>query len=189
MELPIQISFHNLERIEAIENRILEEASQLDEFCNRVMSCRVVIDVPHRHHQVGNVYQVRLDIKVPGEEIAIVQEPAQHDPFYENVNVAIRDAFGSAVRKLEEYVRRQRGDVKHHEPASHGRVSKIFSDEGYGFINTPDGGEVYFHANSVLGGKFNDLAVGTDVSFAEELGDKGPQASTVRIVGRHHHLA
>jgi cold shock CspA family protein len=189
MKLPIQISFHNLDRIEAVENRILEEAAQLDEFCDRIMSCRVVIDVPHRHHLVGNVYQVRIDIKVPGEEIAIVQEPAQHDPFYENVNVAIRDAFNSAARRLEEHVRRQRQDVKHHEVASHGRVSKLFSEGGYGFIETPDGGEVYFHANSVLGDKFDDLAVGTEVVFAEELGDKGPQASTVRILGRHHHIA
>jgi cold shock CspA family protein/ribosome-associated translation inhibitor RaiA len=187
MKLPLQVSFHNIERVEAIEKRILEEAAQLDEFCDRIMSCRVVIDVPHRHHQVGNVYQVRLDIKVPGEEIAIVQEPAQHDPFYENVNVAIRDAFNSAARKLEEYVRRQRQDIKHHETPPHGRIAKLFLEDGYGFIETPDGREVYFHANSVLGGKFDDLAVGAEVAFAEELGDKGPQASTVRIVGRHHH--
>lgn len=188
MKLPIQISFHNLERIEAVENRILEEAAQLDEFCDHIMSCRVVVDVPHRHHLVGNVYQVRLDIKVPGEEIAIVQEPAQHDPFYENINVAIRDAFNSAARKLEEHVRCQRQDVKHHEVAPHVRVSKMFSQGGYGFIETPDGREVYFHANSVLDNKFDDLAIGTEVAFAEELGDKGPQASTVRIVGRHHHI-
>jgi cold shock CspA family protein len=188
MKLALQISFHNLERIEAVENRILEEAAQLDQFCDRIMSCRVVVDVPHRHHLVGNVYQVRLDIKVPGEEIAIVQEPAQHDPFYENVNVAIRDAFNSAARKLEEYVRRQRQDVKHHEVAPHGRVSKVFSQGGYGFIDTPDGREIYFHANSVLDTKFDDLAIGTEVTFAEELGDKGPQASTVRVLGRHHHI-
>jgi cold shock CspA family protein len=189
MKLPIQISFHNLDRIEAVENRILEEAAQLDEFCNRIMSCRVVIDVPHRHHVTGNLYQVRVDIKVPGEEIAIVQEPPRHDPFYENINVAVRDAFNSAARKLEEYVRRQRQDVKHHQTAPHGRVSKLFSQGGYGFIETPDGREVYFHAHSVLGHKFDDLAVGTEVTFAEELGDKGPQASTVRILGHHHHIA
>jgi cold shock CspA family protein len=189
MKLPIQISFHNLERIEAVESRVLAEAAQLEEFCDRIMSCRVVIDVPHRHHVAGNVYQVRLDIKVPGEEIAIVQEPAQHDPFYENINVAVRDAFNSAARKLEEYVRRQRKDVKHHEVASHGRVSKLFSESGYGFIETADGREVYFHENSVLGGKFDGIVVGAEVTFAEELGDKGPQASTVRILGRHHHIA
>jgi cold shock CspA family protein len=189
MKLPLQISFHNLERSDAIENRVLEEAARLDEFCDRIMSCRVVVDVPHRHHEFGNVYQVRVDIKVPGEEIAVVNEPAEHDPHYKDFNVAIRDAFESAARKLEEYVRRQRQDVKHHDVSPRGRVSKMFPQGGYGFIETPEGREVYFHANSVLDSKFDDLAIGTEVTFAEEPGDKGPQASTVRILGRHHHLA
>ncbi len=186
MKLPLQISFHNLEPSETIEARIREEAAQLDEFCDHVMSCRVVVDVPHRHHLTGNVYQVRIDIKVPGEEIAVVREPAEHDPFYKNVNAAIRDAFESAARRLEDYVRRQRKVVKRHEAPSEGRVSKLFSN--YGFIETIDGREVYFHANSLVNENLDDLTVGTEVSFAEELGDKGPQASTVRVLGRHHHI-
>ena len=188
MKLPLQISFHNLDRSETIENAIWEKAAQLDEFCGHIMSCRVVVDVPHHHHLTGNVYQVRIDIKVPGEEIAVTHEPAEHDPYYANVNVAIRDAFDSAARQLEDYVRRQRKDVKHHEPPAHGRVVKLFSESGYGFIETPDHRELYFHANSVLDGKFDALSVGSEVAFVEELGDKGPQASTVRIVGRHQHV-
>jgi cold shock CspA family protein len=31
-----------------------------------------------------------------------------------------------------------------------GRVAKLFSEPGYGFIETPEGRQVYFHANSVL---------------------------------------
>jgi cold shock CspA family protein len=189
MKLPLQVSFHNLERSEGIENRVREEAARLDEFCDHVMSCRVVIDVPHRRHGTGNSYQVRIDIKARGEEIAIVNEPPQHDPYYEDVNVAIRDAFDSAARRLEDYVRRQRQDVKHHEAPPHGRVSKLFPQEGYGFIETPDGREVYFHANSVLESGFDGLEIGSEVTFAEELGDKGPQASTVHPQGRHQHLA
>jgi cold shock CspA family protein len=149
----------------------------------------VVVDVPHRHHEFGNVYQVRLDIKVPGEEIAVVNEPAEHDPYYRDANVAIRDAFDSTARKLEEYVRRQRQDVKHHEVSPHGRIGKVFSQNSYGFIETSDGREIYFHANSVLGDRFDELEIGNEVTFVEEVGDKGPQASTVRILGRHHHLA
>lgn len=188
MKLPLQISFHNLERCETIENRIWEEAAQLDEFCAQIMSCRVVVDVPHRHHLTGNVYQIRLDIKVPGEEIAVTHEPPEHDPYYQNVNVAIRDAFDSAARRLEDYVRRQRKDVKHHEGTAHGRVVELFSEPGYGFIETADRRRIYFHANSVLDGKFDTLSIGAEVAFAEEQGDKGPQASTVRIAGRHHHV-
>jgi cold shock CspA family protein len=189
MKLPLQISFHNLERSDAIEDRIREEAAQLDEFCDRIMSCRVVVDVPHRHHVTGNVYQVRLDITVPGEEIAVVHEPSQHDPDYTDVNAAIRDAFDSAARRLEDYTRRQRQDVKHHDVAPQGRVSKLFPQSGYGFIEMPDGREVYFHANSVLQDKFDQLEIGTEVTFTEELGDKGPQASMVRALVRRHHMA
>jgi cold shock CspA family protein len=188
MKLPLQISFHNLDRSETIENRIREEAAQLDEFCDQIMSCRVVVDVPHRHHQSGNVYQIRIDIKVPAEEIAVTHEPAEHTPRYTDVNVAIRDAFDSAARRLEDYVRRQRRDVKRHDVALHGKIAKLFPEGGYGFIEAPDGREVYFHANSVLGSKFDELAVGTEVAFAEELGEKGLQASTVRIVASHHHI-
>jgi cold shock CspA family protein len=188
MKLPLQISFHNLDRSETVEDRIREEAAQLDEFCDHIMSCRVVVDVPHQHHLTGNMYQVRVDIKVPGEEIAVTHEPPEHDPFYQNVNVAIRDAFASAARRLEDYVRRQRQDTKHHESAAHGRVSKVFPERGYGFIETPDGREVFFHAHSVLGEKLANLAIGTKVTFTEEPGEKGPQASTVRILGRHHQM-
>lgn len=189
MKLPVQISFHNLERSADIENRIMEEAAGLDEFCDRIMSCRVVVDVPHRHHEFGNMYQVRVDIKVPGEEIAVVKEPAKHDPHYKDLNVALRDAFASAARKLEEYVRRQRQQVKHHDIRPHGHISKLFPQSGYGFIETPEGREVYFHANSVLDSNFDELGIGGEVTFEEELGDQGPQASTVHVLSRHDHPA
>jgi cold shock CspA family protein len=65
-------------------------------------------------------------------------------------------------------------------------VSKLFPDEGYGFLETPDGREVYFHRNSVLGADFDRLSIGTEVRFAEEEGEKGLQASTVTVVGKHH---
>jgi ribosome-associated translation inhibitor RaiA len=158
MKLPLQISFHNLDRSVTVESRIWEEAAQLDEFCGHIMSCRVVVDVPHRHHVSANVYQVRIDIKVPGEEIAVTHEPAEHDPYYANVDVAIRDAFDSAARQLKDYVRRHRKDVKHHGAPTHGRVVKLFFKPDYGFIDTPDRRELYFHANSVRDGKFDALS-------------------------------
>jgi cold shock CspA family protein len=76
-------------------------------------------------------------------------------------------------------VRRQRGDTKTHEHQLHGRVSKLFSDEGYGFLETPEGDEIYFHQNSVLHQGFHRMQIGTEVRFVEEIGERGPQASTV----------
>jgi cold shock CspA family protein len=187
MKLPLEIAFHNLPHSEALEAEVRSKADKLDEFCSQIMRCRVVVEIPHQHHKHGNFYQVRIDLTVPSEEIAINREAPEHAP-YQDVHVAIRDAFDAARRKLEDYVRRHRRDVKTHEPPPHAKVRQLHPEEDYGFLETPDGREIYFHRNSVLHGRFDDLQVGTEVAFVEEPGKKGPQASTVSIVGRHHHV-
>ncbi len=187
MRLPIQVAFHNLPPSEEIESKLRIEAARLDEFFDRIMSCRVVVDIPHRHHRDGNFYQVRIDLKVPGREIVINREPSQRSD-YRDIDIVIRDAFDEARRQLEEFVRVQRRDVKAHNAAAHGRVIRLVPEEGYGFLGTPDGREIYFHRNSIPSGGFGRLEVGTEVAFTEQEGDKGPQASTVRPVGRHGHL-
>src|SRR5262245_59921056 len=99
---------------------------------------------------------------------------------HEDVYVAIRDAFNAAGRKLQDHARRRRGKVKAHQPAAVARVSKLFPIEDYGFLQTANGRELYFHKNSVLSPGFDRLEIGAQVHFAEEMGEKGPQASTVR---------
>jgi cold shock CspA family protein len=123
---------------------------------------------------------VRIDLIVPGDELVVDRQVD------EDLYVAIRDAFHAARRKLEDYARRQRGAVKVHEASPHARVVKLFPDEGYGFLETPDGREVYFHRNSVKDSGFDRLEIGTEVRFAEESGEQGPQASAVIIVGKRH---
>jgi len=186
MKLPLEIVFDKLPHSEAIEEAVRAKAAKLDQFCGQIMRCRVVVAVPHRHHEHGNFYQVRIDLTVPGEEIAINREASEHRP-YRDLEVAIRDAFAAAKRKLEDFVRRRRRNVKVHEPAPHAKVRQLFPDEGYGFLETADGREVYFHRNSVLHEHFDDLEIGTEVTFVEEAGKKGPQASTVIPVSQHHH--
>ena len=77
------------------------------------------------------------------------------------------------------------GQVKTHEPEPSGTVVEIDATEGFGFLKTSDGREIYFHQNSVLNDGFPRLKIGTRVTFAEELGEKGPQASTVKLAGKH----
>ncbi len=184
MQLPLQIAFHNMPPSEQIEAKIREEVERLDEFYNRIMSCRVVVDVPHRHHKEGNLYQVRIDLKAPGAEIVVKRDPAEHRE-YRDLDLAIRDAFDEAKRQLEDLARIERRQVKTLESLPHARVARLFPESGYGFLETPDGREIYFHEHSVLDGKFRELEVGTEVRFVEEEGEKGPQASTVDPVGRH----
>ena len=207
MEIPLQITFRNMPPSEAIENAVKEKAAKLESFYNRIMSCRVVVEAPHRHHHKGKAYQVRIDLTVPGgelvinrapqrlaaaklnvsalseEELAESHEPSKHAA-HEDVYVAIRDAFNAAGRKLQDHARRQSGAVKVHESLAHARVSKLFPEEGYGFLETTEGREIYFHGNAVLQPGFDRLKVGAEVHFAEEQGEKGPQASTVRLVER-----
>jgi cold shock CspA family protein/ribosome-associated translation inhibitor RaiA len=168
---------------EAIENNIRDKAAKLDGFYDKIMGCRVLLEAPHRHHHKGKLYHVRIDLTLPGGEIVINREPSRHAS-HKDVYVAIRDAFAAARRKLQDFIRRRRGVLKVHEAPHGARVAKLFSEEGFGFLETDDGREIYFHRNSVLEPGFTQLEVGTEVAFAEEQGVNGPQASTVKFSGR-----
>ena len=183
MILPLQITFHSVDKSEALEAKIREAAEKLDQFHEEVMSCRVVLEAPHKRHHQGNLYHMRIDVSVPGKELVVDREPGDRNA-HEDPYVMVRDAFDAMERKLKDYDRRRHGEVKTDLAAPHGRVSKLFPDEGYGFIETFDGSELYFNENSVLNGAFRRLTIGMEVRFKEEMGLKGPQASTVDIVGR-----
>ncbi len=114
MKLIPQISFHNVEETEAIANSILEKLERIDRLYPRITSCRVLVDAPHQHHHKGKLFRVRIDLMIPGKEIVVNRDPAQHDA-HKDLYVAIRDAFSSAERLLVESVRTQRGHVKYHE--------------------------------------------------------------------------
>src|SRR5579871_4029251 len=149
MQVPIQVTFRHMEHSEAIEALIRRKVARLVAFPNNIMGCRVVVEPDGKHHEYGNLYQVRIDITVPGEEIVVVRQPCQHTEC-RDISVALHDAFDSARRKLEDYVRRRRGYVKTLETAPHARVSKLSPEDNYGFLATPDGREIFFHRHSVL---------------------------------------
>lgn len=182
MQVPLQISFRNMEPSAAVEAKVRERAAKLDRFFDRITSCRVVVEAPHQHHHQGKLFHVRIDLSVPGGELLVNRDPAKQHA-HEDVYVAIRDAFDAARRQLDQYVAQRRGVVKAHAEPPVGRIARLFPVEGYGFIAADDGREIYFHRNSVLGEAFAQLAIGTVVAFVEEAGDKGPQASTVRLAG------
>jgi len=200
---PVQTTFRNLRPSTAIEVSIREEVAKLATFYDRITNCRVVIEIPHRHHRSCQRYHIRIDITVPGSELVVMHEPSPRhaiqqmemdegqkelevDAPHKDLYVAIRDAFAAARRLLQDYARHQRGMVKAHELPSRAHVHTLFPAEGYGFLETPDGVEIYFHRNSLIRGAFDELAIGTEVTFVVEEGDNGLQASTVRVVGGQH---
>jgi ribosomal subunit interface protein len=185
MQTALQIKFRNLERSPAVEAKVREHAENLEKFCGRIMSCRVVIEASHKHHVRGNHYRVGIDLTVPDRELVANREPDEHHS-YTDVYVAIRDAFDSMRRQLEGFMRRQRREVKAHATPPHGRIAELLSAEAFGRIETLEGRLVYFHRNSVINANFEKLHVGDKVRFTEEVGERGPQASTVQLVGKHH---
>jgi cold shock CspA family protein/ribosome-associated translation inhibitor RaiA len=179
MQRPLKITSRDFHLTPPFEAEIREKAAALDSYYERISGCEVTVGAPVEHHRKGGPFEVRVRLTVPNRELVANRQ------IEEGLAAAIREAFNAIRRQLEDYVREQRGSVKAHEPTPHARVSKLFQDQGYGFLRTPDGREVYFHSNSVLHGGFDKMEVGTEVRFAEEEGAEGPQASTVVITRKH----
>jgi ribosomal subunit interface protein len=177
MQIPLQISLHGVERSDALYNAIHDKTAKLERYSDRIMSCRVVLERDARHKHKGGPFTVRIDMKVPGREIAVTREHGA------DVQIALRDAFDAARRQLEDQVREQRGDVKQHAPEFTGRVARLDAEQGIGFIVTDDGREYYFSRDNVVAPSFDRLAVGTPVHFIEEVAGEGLQAK--RVSARH----
>lgn len=180
MSNKLQITFRGLDQSEFIKGEIEDRVEKLHQFFEHIQSVRVTIESPHNHSSKGNIYQVQIIIHVPGKEIVINKGKDNHQE-HEEMSIAIRDAFDTADRQLQEYSRKLRGDIKtpsESDGRQHGLISKLFPEEGYGFIEVA-GREIYFNKNSVLSDSFPALSVGAEVRFVEEMGEKGPQASTV----------
>lgn len=175
MKLPLEISARDVRLNDETEDLIREKAAKLDKLYDQIIGCRVKVDMPHRSQRSGMMYNVRIDITVPGGELVVRREPD------EDLHAAIVNSFDTAQRRIKEYSEKQRGEVKTHFEKPVARVARIFPVEGYGFLVTSEGREIYFHQNAVLDGKFEDLEVGTSVNFVEKSGDKGAQASSVSI--------
>jgi cold shock CspA family protein len=200
---PVQVTFRHMQPLERLEDLVRDRAAWLETFYADIVGCRVLVETPHRHRESGRHVRVRIELSLPGEDVVVNHEPTLHarlkdaeeethhkDDDIEGVRkyaeVAVREAFDAARRQLQEFARRQRADVKTHEAPEHGRVAELNRD--HGVIETADGRRVYFHRASVLEEGSTRLAVGSEVAFVEEAGEKGPQASTVRVLGKHHYV-
>jgi ribosomal subunit interface protein len=175
MKIAPQITLKNVPHSDAVEAKIRDKITKLDQFSDRIMSCRVTVEESQRRQHQGKLFTVRIDITVPGRELVVNR--VENEDLY----VAVRDAFDAAKRQLEEHTRKRRGDIKTHLELPRGKVVKIFPFDGYGFIVTNDGREIYFHRNSVIEPSFDRLEEGAEVAFLEEQGKEGPQAVRVAV--------
>lgn len=175
MQIPLQITFHDVSHSEALESHIREKAQKLEQFYSALISCRVVIDQPGLHQSKGKPFNIRIDLTVPGGEIVVDRQKN------EDVYVALRDAFDAARRKLEDYGRRQRLEIKTHDPVLSGHVARLAPEARFGFIAGLDGREFYFSAANLANADYEQLAEGDEVHFLEDAAGDGLQAKRVTL--------
>jgi cold shock CspA family protein len=181
MMKPVQLSWHHVHPSPIVERRVRDKAAHLERFFDRISSCAVTLEAPsHHHRQTGPKYRVRVEISVPGGRLVVGRDPTKTIA-HGDLMAAVNAAFREVRRQLQDHVRRLDQRVKAHAPPSRAVVARLFPEDGYGFLQTPDGREIYFHQHSVLRRGFGRLHVGSAVRFAEEPGDQGPQASTVAL--------
>jgi ribosomal subunit interface protein len=178
MQLPVHIQFHGLNPSDALEARANEHAHKLESFASDIIACRVDIELSQKHMHQGRPFGVRIDLTLPGQELVVNR--VQHEDVY----VALRDAFDSMKRQLEDHVRKRRGQQKQHPVALHGEVVRLDGDQGIGFIRTPDGSEYYFSRDNVVGTPFEHMQLESTVQFIPEAGSQGLQAKRVSL-GKH----
>ena len=186
MQTEPRITFRDIPASPALEDRIRDSIAALERLHPRITACQVVLSSHHRRHHQGGLFHVSIHLTLPEGEVVVTRDPPEHHA-HEDAYVAVRDAFAAAGRRLQDHLRRARGVVKYHEPSLYGTVAALLPD--HGFIRSAlDGQEIYFHRNSVLDGKFDQLQPGAEVRFAlhEGEGEKGVQASTVTVTGKHH---
>lgn len=113
MTMPLRITYHGLDRTPAIEEALRDRADKLSHLFDRIQSCRVVVEAPHKSHKKGNLYQVKVDLVVPGEELVVNRDTAD-DHAHEDLYVVIRDAFDAMERQLKSYADKQSGGARRH---------------------------------------------------------------------------
>jgi cold shock CspA family protein len=182
LPFPVQVTFHGVRHSDELEESAYGHVAHLERFHRRIHGCTVVVKKAEGASHTGR-YEVQVRVAIPGNDVVAGGHHQQPRPGHEDPFLALADAFRAAERQLEDVTRVRRGDVKSHEEGglSEGRVTRLVPEEDHGFITATDGREVYFHRRSVLAVDFDDLGVGDTVRFAEEQGEKGPQASTVHV--------
>jgi len=184
-EEKLHITFHLIDHSEALEQKIRLKAEKLLKAHSQIINCRIVVDSPHHHKRRGNLYQIRIDIKLPGEELVVNKQPRGKVRPHQDPYVAVIDAFKAAEHLLQRHKEKTHNIVKHHSLPLHGKISKL--KENHGYIESPSAAEIYFHENSLAEGvKLTELKEGDPVHFV--IGDeegKNPSASLVKPVTRH----
>ena len=113
MKLPLQITFRHMAQSPTLKARIELLAERLNEFSAHIMRCHVTVSLPHAHKSRGKLFEVKLEITVPGADITLSRTHHAHHE-HADAYLALSNAFRAARRRLQDYERKRRLDVKSH---------------------------------------------------------------------------
>ena len=106
MQNVLQVVFHGMDHSDALEQRIVEEFEKLEKFHDRITDCRVTVEAPHRHHRKGKLFDIAINLALPGGGLT-ARTGGSNNPAHEDVHIAMRDAFLAITRQLKELSQRQ----------------------------------------------------------------------------------
>jgi ribosomal subunit interface protein len=185
MQVTPEVIFNGIRRSPWVETYVAERLAHLEKFSQDITRCHVTLAREQSSQRKGNRYSVMVEVRVPRQHDLAVKKQKQIHDMRSQLPAIINEAFGAIETQLKRTVARRRREEKAHNGQPHGMVEKLFAEEGYGFIRgLDDDRQFYFHRNSVLHDDFERLTVGTEVRFAAEQGEEGPQASSVQMVGK-----
>ncbi len=188
MQVEPQITFKNMETSPAFEALIRQRIDGLERMYPRIVSCRVVVEVPHRAKETAKVpLGISVEVEVPGRPTIVAKDQQERHEAKGDHTAPLNNAFDAVERQLDKIASVRDGDVKASEamPQS-GMVVQLFPGQGYGFVEIDNSSELYFTRNSVAGEAYDQLEVGmlVQVTLANDEGPMGPQASSVRLLDK-----
>ncbi|WP_297616275.1 HPF/RaiA family ribosome-associated protein [uncultured Roseicyclus sp.] len=183
MQTALEIAFKHVAPTEDLKALIHEKAAHLETLFDGITSCHVFVRAPHGSQRVGNLFEVTVEVRVPGKEL-VVRQHHKDVPQHAHLHVAIRDAFAAMAREVTGWKAQIGGTVKAHDGPLQGKVVNIRHDKDFGQIIATDNRLIYFHKNSVIDGSFDTLQPRDAVELVVQSDESaiGPQASSVRRI-------
>jgi cold shock CspA family protein/ribosome-associated translation inhibitor RaiA len=176
--MDLKVDTRNVELRKSWQKKIDEERDKLvRHFASFVLHLRVSI-AGTAHHKEGG-YELKLVASVPSDTVVVARKG-------ENVGSLLIEAFDVLTQQMKEMQRKKQQSQKNNggevdEGTQFGVIRKVSPYESYGFIVSQDAREIYFHENALKDISIDALTEGDAVIYGESHGDKGPQASWVRM--------
>ncbi len=187
LQTPLQITYHGLDPSPAFDQLIRERAERLETMNERMTSCRVVVEVPHRSPGTGKVsIGVKVEVMMPGRPLIVGSDEIQKKEAKNDISAVVGNAFDAVERQLAKPISATSGGERPNDAAGEsGQVVRLYPEQRYGFVEIAGSPDLYFTENAVIDGAYDEIVPGmlVHVTRATTEGPMGPQASSVRILG------